>query len=164
MNDPGAFWGVVRTQPNREAAAQRFLRLAGYATYVPRLRGHRLRGGRKVERVEVLFPNYAFIEIRNGQWWNARWTVGVVDLLRVGDQPARIDDRVNDELRSRERKGLIDPPRSRLRPGTRVKVLAGPLAGQIGVLGALRGHERVLVLMTWLGRVELAKKVVEAID
>jgi hypothetical protein len=46
-------------------------------------------------------------------------------------------------------------------PGMRVKVLQGPLQDQIGLLGALRPHERVLVLLQLLGGerpVELCKE------
>jgi transcription antitermination factor NusG len=48
----------------------------------------------------------------------------------------------------------------------RVKVLQGPLQDQIGLLAALRPHERVLVLLQLLGgqqRVELPKGDIEAI-
>ena len=45
-----------------------------------------------------------------------------------------------------------DPERPRgLAPGTRVRVIGGLLSEQIGVLAALRPHERVLVLLRLLG-------------
>jgi hypothetical protein len=49
----------------------------------------------------------------------------------------------------------------------RVRVISGLLHDQIGLLGALRPHERVLVLLQLLGgqqRVELARNAVEAIE
>jgi hypothetical protein len=49
----------------------------------------------------------------------------------------------------------------------RVRVIGGPLSEQIGMLAALRPHERVLVLLRLLGgqqRVELARNVIEAIE
>jgi hypothetical protein len=49
----------------------------------------------------------------------------------------------------------------------RVRVISGPLCDQIGLLGALRPHERVLVLLQLLGgqqRVELARSAIEAIE
>jgi hypothetical protein len=49
----------------------------------------------------------------------------------------------------------------------RVRVLQGPLQNQIGLLTALRPHERVLVLLRLLGsqqRVELAQGAVAAIE
>jgi transcription antitermination factor NusG len=61
---------------------------------------------------------------------------------------------------------LIELPKLRgLAPGMRVKVLQGPLQDQIGLLAALRPHERVLVLLELLGAergVELARNAIEA--
>jgi transcription antitermination factor NusG len=84
-----------------------------------------------------------------------------------GVRPARVADQVIDDLRKRERNGLIElPQRSELKPGDRVRVLHGPLAGQLGLYAGQRPHERVLVLLALLGgpqRVELAKDAVEAL-
>ena len=47
-----------------------------------------------------------------------------------------------------------------------MRVISGPLYDQIGLLGALRPHERVLVLLWLLSgeqRVELARNAIEAI-
>jgi transcription antitermination factor NusG len=52
-------------------------------------------------------------------------------------------------------------------PGMRVRVISGPLCDQIGLLGALRPHERVLVLLRLLGGeqpVELARSAIEAVE
>jgi hypothetical protein len=51
--------------------------------------------------------------------------------------------------------------------GTRMKILQGPLQGHIGLLAALRPHERVTLLLHLLGgqqRVELARSAIEAIE
>ena len=68
-----------------------------------------------------------------------------------GPQLARVPDQVIAEIRSRERAGLIELPRLRVEPGARVRVLQGALHDQIGLLAALRPHERVLVLLRLLG-------------
>jgi transcription antitermination factor NusG len=74
---------------------------------------------------------------------------------------------VIDEIRSRERNGLVELPKPHgLKPGMRVRVLDGPLREQIGMLAALRPRERVLVLLQLLGgerRVELAGNAIEAV-
>jgi transcription antitermination factor NusG len=81
--------------------------------------------------------------------------------------PAHVPDAVISEIRSRERSGFVELPKPRgLAPGMRVKVLQGPLQDQIGLLAALRPHERVLVLLQLLGgqqRVELARGAIETI-
>jgi transcription antitermination factor NusG len=83
-----------------------------------------------------------------------------------GEQPARVPDAVIAEIRSRERNGLVELPKPRgLVPGMRVRLISGPLTAQIGLLAALRPHERVLVLLQLLGgqqRVELARNAIEA--
>jgi transcription antitermination factor NusG len=85
-----------------------------------------------------------------------------------GEQPARVPDAVIAEIKSRERGGFVVLPKARgLAPGTRMKVLQGPLQGQIGLLAALRPHERVVMLLQMLGgqqRVELARSAIEAVE
>jgi transcriptional antiterminator RfaH len=112
-----------------------------------------------------LFPGYLFVWVVRG-WWDARWSPGVVRLIMDGLLPARVPDAVISGIRSRERRGFVELPKLRLEPGMRVKVLQGPLHDQIGLLAALRPHERVLVLLQLLGgqqRVELARGAIEAI-
>jgi transcription antitermination factor NusG len=61
---------------------------------------------------------------------------------------------------------VILPERSTLKPGDQVRVLAGPLQGQLGLYAGQRPHERVLVLLALLGgqRVELAREAIEAVE
>jgi transcriptional antiterminator RfaH len=126
----------------------------------------RSRSGRRIGRTPPLFPGYLFLWVVSG-WWNARWSPGVVRLIMDGFVPAHVPDAVIDEIRSRERGGYVELLKPRgLRPGMRVRVLDGPLREQIGMLAALRPHERVLVLLQLLGgqqRVELGRNAIEAI-
>jgi transcriptional antiterminator RfaH len=160
------YWACAQLEPNRTALALHCLGLAGYEVYCPRLREQLRRRGRKIVRTPPLFPGYTFVLVVSG-WWNARWSPGVVRLIMDGLQPANVPDRVIAEIRSRERGGLIELPKLRLEPGARVRVLQGPLQDHIGLLAALRPHERVLVLLQLLGgqqRVELARSSIEAIE
>jgi transcription antitermination factor NusG len=85
-----------------------------------------------------------------------------------GEQPARVPDAMIAEIRSRERNGFVELPKPRgLMPGTKVRVTSGLLCDQIGLLGALRGHERVVVLLQMLGGerpVELGRNAIEAAE
>ena len=120
----------------------------------------------KIMGVSQLFPAYCFVLIVSG-WWNARWQPGVVRLIMNGLVPAVVPNEVVDEIKSRERGGFVVLPKPR-GPiiGARMRVLQGPLQGQIGLLAALRPHERVVMLLQMLGgqqRVELARNVIEAV-
>jgi len=138
--------------------------LARYRVYQPLLREHRRSHGRKIIATPPLFPGYLFVWVVRG-WWDARWSAGVRRLVMDGEQPARVPENVIAEIKSREVGGFVELPRPRgLVPGMRVRVTSGPLHDQIGLLGALRPHERVLVLLRLLGEerpVELGRNAIE---
>jgi transcriptional antiterminator RfaH len=161
-----AYWTVAQLQPQRERLALYTLALAGYAVYFPRLRHRRRSHSRLVETRPPLFPGYSFLQI-NGQWSTARYAPGVADLIMDGMAPARVPDRVIDEIKARERGGLVELPRRPLEPGDRVRIMQGPLTGQVGLYAGMRPRERILVLLQLLGaqqRVTLAREDVEALD
>ena len=137
-----------------------------YEIYNPKTRAPCRCYGRKIMGVSQLFPAYVFVLIVSG-WWNARWSPGVVRLVMDGELPARVTDQVIAEIRSRERNGFVELPKPRgFVPGMRVRVVGGPLHEQIGLLAALRPHERVLVLLHLLGGerpVELGTNAIEAV-
>src|SRR5215831_18834962 len=161
-----SYWCCAQIETRRERFASHFLGLAGYQIYSPLLREQRRRHGRKIITTPPLFPGYLFLWVVSG-WWSARWSPGVVRLVMDGEQPARVPDAVISEIRSRERNGFVELLKPRgLAPGTRVRVVSGPLSEQIGILALLKPRERVLVLLNLLGgqqRVELARSAIEAV-
>jgi transcription antitermination factor NusG len=78
----------------------------------------------------ALFPGYLFIAIEL-QWRAARWSPGVAGLIMDGIAPARVPDKVIDEIRARERGGLIELP-PRLKRGDPVRIEHGPFEGWPG--------------------------------
>src|SRR5262245_45379694 len=161
------YWACAQVEPRRERLASHCLGLAGYEIYQPLLREQRRSHGRKITVTPPLFPGYLFVWVVRG-WWDARWAAGVRRLVMDGPVPARVPDGVIAEIRSRERGGFVELPKLHgLKPGMRVRVISGPLSEQIGMLAALRPHERVLVLLQLLGgqqRVELARNAIEAVN
>ena len=146
-----AYWTAARFQPKYEKLALHFLRLSGYEVYAPRLREQRIAYGRKVEATPLLFPGYAFVVIE-ARWYDAHRAPGTLGLVMNGGGPAHVPDSVIAELRSRECNGLIELPKSRgPRIGSRVKVTAGPFAGQFGLYAGMKPRQRVEVLLTLLG-------------
>ena len=159
-----AFWAAAQLQPQRDQLALHCLKLFGFETYAPRLRDQRTIRGCKVIKTPLLFPGYVFVLIQL-QWSRARWSPGVVRLVMDGITPAVVPDAVVTSLKAREVNGLIElPPPPRFQRGDRVRVLHGPLAGQVGLFAGIKPRERVAVLLTLLGssrRVELAGSAVE---
>jgi len=161
------FWACAQIEPFRERLALHCLGLNGFEVYCPRLRQQVRSRGRKIVRTPPLFPGYLFVWVVRG-WWDARWSAGVRRLVMDGEQPAHVPDAVISEIRSRERNGLVELPKPRgLAPGTRVRVISGPLSEKIGMLAVLRPHERVIILLNLLGgdqRVDLAMSAIETAE
>jgi transcriptional antiterminator RfaH len=154
-------WICARLELHRERVAQRFLELGGYAVYIPYVREHVIRRRRRrIERVAPLFPAYGFVQLAETQGWSA--------VLMGGDSPAAVPDTVLAEIKAREKRGLVElskPPR--FRRGEAVRILAGPFANHLAIFADMNGHERVGVLLRFLGgahRVTLPKNHIEAVD
>jgi transcription antitermination factor NusG len=156
-----AYWAAVQVEANRDRLAAHCLDLAGYEVYAPRIMGTTP----KARRITLLFPGYVFVQIVRG-WWEARWSAGVVRLISHGAEPTPVSDHVIAEIQSREHNGLIVLPKPRgLQRGDRVRVTAGAFAGCLGLYEGQRPHERISVLLAFLGaqtRVELARRDVSA--
>src|SRR6516165_11781678 len=141
------YWCCAQVEQSRDRLAWHCLTLAGYKIYQPLLREQRRSHGRKIIVTPPLFPSYLFIWVVRG-WWDARWAAGVRRLVMDGEVPARVPDAVIAEIKSRERNGFVVLPKTRGPAiGTRMKILQGPLQGHIGLLAALRPHERVTLLL-----------------
>ena len=162
-----AFWAAVQIHGSHERLALHCLGLAGFTIWCPRVRERRIICGRRAIVTPALFPGYVFVLIEL-QWHAIRRTPYVVRLIMNGEQPARVPDSVLEDLRGRERNGVITlpPPPPRLRPGARVRVTGGPFRGHMGLVAGMSPRERVIVLLALLGarqRVEMAAGDVEPI-
>jgi transcriptional antiterminator RfaH len=87
-------WQLLYTKPQAEERAELNLRRQGFATLLPRVRNGSESG--------PLFPRYIFSGHRPGQPTAClRSTIGVLDVVRCGEQPARVPPEVIEEIRSR---------------------------------------------------------------
>jgi transcriptional antiterminator RfaH len=153
-------WTVARTESLREHKAQRWLAHAGFETYLPVIAGK--------TRLGPLFPGYLFVRIGSTGWSRIESTIGVLALLRSGDQPARLLDAAIAEIQARERGGVVVlPERPQWRPGERVLIGSGSFFGHVGLFDGMTSRERVLVLLDLFGRqtrVELPLADLQKVD
>jgi transcriptional antiterminator RfaH len=156
-----AYW-VARAEYSRTQLALRHLALRNFETYFPLVAERRVRQGRRVAVKVPLFVNYIFIKA-GLQWSGVRWCIGVQDLIMSNGGPAQVSDSVVDEIRGRERNGVVQlPQRPSPRPGDTVRIWRGAFAGQLGLFEGMRPHERIVVLLGLL-RVTLPCDDVEAV-
>src|SRR5262245_11810504 len=141
-------WGIVQTHANREAIAAAELARKGFENYLPRIAVTSRRGTR---RPVPLFPGYLFVRIVT-VWYPVISTVGVLRLLRNGErEPARIDDAIVRDIRSREVRGIVRLPK-RIAIGDQVKIIRGSFRDHVAVYEGMSGKERQRVLLELLGR------------
>jgi transcription antitermination factor NusG len=94
MRDTELVWQLLYTKPHAEAQAEVNVRRQGFATLLPRVRD---RSG-----FAPLFPRYIFSGHRVGQSTSClRSTIGVLNVVCCGEQPARVPPEVIEEIRSR---------------------------------------------------------------
>lgn len=156
-------WLVVYSKPREEERAARHLARQGFEVFLPRIRHSKRRAAGWRLVAEPLFPRYLFVRVALGEQDTAciGGTRGVVGLVRFGGRPALMPEAGIQFLMARQDPALgAEAAAAPHRPGDRVAILSGPLAGLTGVFAMARDEERVAVLVELLGRrnrIEIAR-------
>ncbi len=120
------------------------------------------------EKVVKIFPGYVFIEmeVTDDSWFVVRNTPGVTGFLGSsggGTKPVPLPP--EEILPILKQAGLVEIPKLDIEVGDKVKVKAGPFAGQIGGIDSIdEEHAQVTVLVDMFGRqtpVELSFEDIE---
>lgn len=149
-------WYVVRTHAKAEAKAAWHLRNQGFAVYLPQHLKRR-RHARRVERVRApLFPRYLFVDmdLARTRWRAVCSTIGVCDLVRMGEAPAPVPSGIVEEIQGREdADGLVvtgdDVPFER---GEVVRIRSGAFADHAALFECASDEDRITLLLDLLGR------------
>ncbi|MDO8934129.1 MAG: transcription termination/antitermination NusG family protein [Rhodocyclaceae bacterium] len=162
-------WYVAQTKPRQEAVAWENLRRQGYDAYLPSLKVLKRVQHRREVCMEPMFPRYVFFQPGSERQSIApvRSTLGVCAVVRFGPAPAVLRPGTLDVIRAMEAaQHEVDAKElSRIRPGSKVVVVEGPLAGLEGLVSAISAR-RVEVLMHLLGtetRVSIAADSLDAV-
>jgi transcriptional antiterminator RfaH len=149
-------WYLIRAKPSSESVAKENLLRQGYPVCLPQLLQRVQRRGRTLERIVPLFPQYLFLQLKEGRQSLSpvRFSTGVADVVRFGAKYAVVPDWLiaHLQLRADPVSGLHRmecPPR--LVAGASVTITAGPFRGIEGIFDRPAGADRVLVLLRLLG-------------
>ena len=148
-------WYVVYTQPRAEARALCHLQNQGFDCFLPWLRALR-RHARKIEpAMTPLFPRYLFVnfDATEVRWRCINGTRGVVGLLTDGTNPIRVQHDAVEKLRQQsDDMGAVSLSALGLfTQGLKVRITSGAFAGLVGELGKISIHDRVVVLLNFMG-------------
>ena len=149
-------WYVAQTHPRAEEKAAAHLARQGFPIYLPRYLKRR-RHARRVETVAApLFPRYLFVAVDMAaqRWRSIQSTVGVMQLVRNGEAPAAVSNRIVEELKNREcGLGFIQLDQSpTFRLGDKLRVIDGVFCDSLGSFEGMSDGERVTILLDLLGR------------
>lgn len=144
-------WYLIQCKPKQDARAEEHLARQGFQCFRPARSIIRLRGGRKQEITDSLFPGYLFIQLDqvNDNWHPIRSTRGVRQLVYFGDQPASMDNELIEQLQQR----LAAPQLpAEMLCGDRVRLNSGHFQDLEAIFLTDDGTERVLILLQLLQR------------
>jgi transcriptional antiterminator RfaH len=150
-SDAAQRWYVVMTQPRKEHFAAQNLQNQGFQSFVPRQMATYRHARRFSTRLAVVFSQYIFVSMNPylQRWRSVNGTLGVRILVGNSDGPVPVRAGVVETLlASCDRNGvLMFQPASALKPGDRVRLVAGPFAGAMGSLQSLDASGRVRLLL-----------------
>ncbi len=160
-------WYAIYTQPRNETRAVDHLVRQGFDTYFPRYLKRR-NHARRLDMVPApLFPRYLFIafDAQASGWRVILSTRGVVDLVRNGHDPVPIPSAIIDEIRHREDEhGFVVVARHlKLDRGSPIKIESGAFSACEAIFEAQRDEDRVIVLLSILGRKVITEIPIKAI-
>jgi transcriptional antiterminator RfaH len=143
-------WYLIRTKTGGERIAQKQLQGVVERTLLPLGNMQVRQRDRTFQRIAPVFPCYLFAFFCLGSTARQiRYTPGVRDVVRFGEQAAVVPVWVIDELVARCDQGPVDLSKPAFSKGTPVKVLSGPFQELRAVFdGYLSGAERVAVLLS----------------
>lgn len=149
----GERWYAVYAQPYWESTAQLRLRAQNFRSFLP-LHSKTVHHARKRQTILApLFPRYLFVvlDLKRDRWRAVNGTRGVASLIMQEGLPAPVrGGAVESLLASSTSEGEVLFC-SEMAPGSRVRLVAGPFAGQLGILRELSSSDRVRVLIEMMG-------------
>ena len=150
-------WYVINTRPKKEFQVERLFAEGGFTYYNPVYRTE--------NRVRPFFPGYGFLAFDfPSQYQMVKYTRGVKRVVGNREGPIPIPEQVIQELKSREKGGLIELQKYGIEPqvGDEIEVAEGALKGLRGVFQKELGDkERVLILLSYVsyqGQLMIEKK------
>jgi transcriptional antiterminator RfaH len=160
-------WYVAYTQPRHEKLAHEHLVRQGFDVFCPQYRKRRSHA-RRVDMVSApLFPRYLFVafDASDPEWRVIRSTRGVIDLVRNGLDLVPVPQAIIDDIRTRQdQDGFVVLARHiKLTRGDRIRIDSGAFADHEAIFESQRDEDRVIALLSLLGRKVLVEVPIRAV-
>ncbi|SIT06057.1 transcriptional antiterminator RfaH [Roseivivax lentus] len=170
VHETSSNWFAAQLRPNGLSIAERNLSRQGFSHFTPKRLETRRQSNRVVTTPRPLFPGYIFVQFDPlaPQWRALNATRGLTRVI-VNDprHPTPLPDDFMAALMERsDESGLLKPP-PELKPGDRVRVVAGPMADLVSRIERMDDNARIQLLMHFMGqesRLSVSMDMVEKVD
>jgi transcriptional antiterminator RfaH len=162
-------WYLAQTKPRQEEVALANLDRQGYLVKLPKVQSLRrplkratqqASGPQTQQATQVLFPGYIFFAPQHAEQSIApvRSTLGVTRVVRFGPEPAKISERLLEDIlafvdQTERSPGGLLAHLSQIVEGAAVLVRDGPFSGLSGLVSRV-GSQRVMVLFEIMGKLQ----------
>lgn len=143
-------WYLIQAKPKSEQLAKENLERQGYESYLPLILGRTKRAGKTTKSIQPMFPRYLFINLseETDDWGPIRSTLGVSTLVRFGMTPAKVPEKlINNLKKCEDSQGIHHPPDKVLSAGDKLLIVEGPFEGYEATLFSQKSVDRVVVLL-----------------
>lgn len=127
-------WYLIRSKVRSEPLALSNLERQGFDAYCPTADG------------QVMFPGYLFVCVHGEDMSPINSTIGVIQIVRFGEQLATVPDPVIEAIKRTEWQLPEEMPE-----GSKVHIRSGPFRDMQAILKAKRG-DRVVLLLNIINR------------
>jgi len=147
-------WYAVYTKSRHEKKLADRLQEKGIEAYVPLRKVLRQWSDRKKMVDEPLIRSYCFVKTGKQQYFEVLNTHGAVRYVWFSGKPATIPEKQINLLKVIAGSGIeVETLPGNIKPGTLVKVIAGPLAGFSGEMISVLNRKKVIVRIDNLDQV-----------
>jgi transcription antitermination factor NusG len=157
-------WCAIYTRHQHEKVIAQILSAKGIEVFLPLYNTTRNWKDRTVQLSLPLFPCYLFLRGIAGGRIEVVTTPGIVSILGINGEPARIPEAEIESVRRAIEWGNRVEPHPFLRCGDRVRVKSGPLQGLEGILVRKKNFYRLVLSVEILERSAAVEVDVSAVE
>jgi len=155
-------WYVLQHKPAQGDRAVAHLQKQDISCFYPKVAVEKVKGGKKISRLEPLFPGYLFVNLEptDSLWAKLRSTRGVLRVVGFSSNPAKISDEVLQHIRDSLETVTVS---GGIQEGSEVQLQEGPFQGLEAIFHAYDGEERAVVLINFMQKQQRVNVPVAAI-
>lgn len=151
-SDKGTHWYILYTAPRAEKKACNELIRHQYEVYLPLVKTLRYWSDRKKWVEMPLFNSYIFVYTSLANYYELLNVDGIVKFVTFEETPAVIKQSEIDLIKTMlTNYSDIEATTEKLEPGTKIKVIAGPMTGQQGELIEYKSKKTVMIELQTIG-------------